>query len=278
MFFLQSPQQLKYMLLLIETRIGTARHAARHAKDEYSKAVIQRANSQRDVNDLLGRKSNWKDEDVSRFTALVRQDHLFEQEEARAKAAAEQTEGEVEREFTELMRVILNRYHEEQIWSDKIRSASTYGSLTVLGLNLVVFIMAILFVEPWKRRRLAQTFEKKVEEMSSQTLTAYDERTESIVEHMKKQDELIAQVIESLHAATQPPPPVELVIDPEELPLAVSLGEEGSISIPPTPENVEPAPPAPPISIWDTEIPLAVATSVTVSAIVGWVARSWYGR
>lgn len=63
------------------------------------------------------------------------------------------------------MRLILGRYHEEQIWSDKIRSASTYGQMTALGLNLFVFVLAIVLVEPWKRKRLTATFEKKVDEM-----------------------------------------------------------------------------------------------------------------
>ena len=74
----------------------------------------------------------------------------------------------MEREFSELMKVILNRYHEEQVWSDKIRSASTYGQLTVLGLNMLVFLLAIILVEPWKRKRLAQTFERKVDEMKAE--------------------------------------------------------------------------------------------------------------
>ena len=128
--------------------------------------MVQRSLSQREVNDLLQRKSNWSDADVGRFTTLVRQDHLLEQEEVRAKVAVDETENAVEREFSRLMRTILARYHEEQVWSDKIRSASTYGSLAALGLNMLVFVMAIVVVEPWKRRRLAQTFEKKIEELS----------------------------------------------------------------------------------------------------------------
>lgn len=118
------------------------------------------------MNDLLQRKSSWTDSDVGRFTSLVRQDHLYEQEEQRAKAAVEETEEAVEKEFSDLMRKILARYHEEQVWSDKIRSASTYGSLAALGLNMLIFIIAIVAVEPWKRRRLAQTFERKIEELS----------------------------------------------------------------------------------------------------------------
>ncbi|KAF9046477.1 Mdm33 family-domain-containing protein [Panaeolus papilionaceus] len=172
-------------------RINLARQAARQAKTAHEEAVLQRANSQREVNDLLQRKSTWSDSDVGRFTKLVRQDHLYEQEEQRAKQAVDDTEAAVDREFSLLMRTILARYHEEQVWSDKIRSASTYGSLAALALNMLVFIMAIIVVEPWKRRRLAQTFEAKLQELSAENQTRLDTSMQSINSIISGQEELI---------------------------------------------------------------------------------------
>ncbi|KIM43298.1 hypothetical protein M413DRAFT_34160, partial [Hebeloma cylindrosporum] len=172
-------------------RINVARQASRQAKAAYEEAVVQRSNSQREVNDLLQRKSTWVDNDVVRFTNLVRQDHLYEQEESRAKAAVNETEDAVEREFSQLMRKILARYHEEQVWSDKIRSASTYGSLAALGLNMLVFILAILVVEPWKRRRLAQTFERKIEELSSENDKRLDASMQAISQQIARQGALL---------------------------------------------------------------------------------------
>jgi sensitive to high expression protein 9 len=157
----------------------------------YERSVIQRSNSQREVNELLQRKSIWTDGDVGRFTTLVRQDHLYEQEEQRAKSAVDETEDAVEREFTHLMRIILARYHEEQVWSDKIRSASTYGQLTVLGLNLLVFILAIVVVEPWKRRNLAKTFENKVHELSMENAAKLDASMQEIGKQLARQEQLI---------------------------------------------------------------------------------------
>jgi len=174
-----------------EKCIIAARQAARQAKTAYEEAAIQRSNSQREVNDLLQRKSSWTDGDVGRFTTLVRQDHLYEQEELRAKTAVDESEDAVEREFSHLMRTILARYHEEQVWSDKIRSASTYGSLAALGLNMLVFIMAIIVVEPWKRRRLAQTFEKKIEEMSMENAARLETSMQTIEGHMARQGDLL---------------------------------------------------------------------------------------
>jgi len=183
-----------------KARIKATRQAAREAKTAHDDAVLQRSISQRQVNDLLQRKSSWNDSDVSNFTSLVRSDHSFEQEEARTKAHVTETEDAVDREFSQLMRVILARYHEEQVWSDKIRSASTYGSMAVLGVNLVVFIMAIIVVEPWKRKRLAQTFEKKVEEMGAETNALMNAGAARLEERLTGHEKLLTELITQVSA------------------------------------------------------------------------------
>ena len=165
--------------------------------------MIKRSNSQREVNELLQRKHTWTEGDVGKFTVLVREDHSYEQAEARAKEVAKAADGDVERELNELLRSILARYHEEQVWSDKIRGASTYGSMAALALNLLVFIMATLVVEPWKRRRLANTFEKKVEELSEET----KDLLEREIGHLEVR---LEAVISAIPPSPSQPPPVPL--------------------------------------------------------------------
>ena len=60
------------------------------------------------------------------------------------------------------MRSVMRRYHEEHLWSDRVRSISTYVSVGLGILNVMVFILALFFVEPFKRRRLAQTLETRL--------------------------------------------------------------------------------------------------------------------
>jgi sensitive to high expression protein 9 len=172
----------------------------------YEEAVQKRSDSQREVNSLLERKSMWSDTDVSRFTVLVRQDHGLEQKESQAKAAVAQTEDEVEREFSALMRTILARYHEEQIWSDKIRSVSTYGQLAVLAVNVIVFVVAIVLVEPWKRRRLTQAFERKVQEMEIANLDVVNKGMHALQSRLDKQEEMIIAQLAGTSSSTAPPP------------------------------------------------------------------------
>ena len=226
------------------------------------------------MNDLLQRKSHWTDEDVSRFTTLVREDHAREHDESRAKAAAAASEDAVEREFSELMRVILNRYHEEQVWSDKIRSASTYGQLAALALNLAVFVLAIVLVEPWKRRRLAQTFERKVEEMGARTERAFEEKTAELKGRMDEQAKVLAAVLETVHLASQ--------VDVSELAalqrgVGLELGEESdeARTAEPYPRGRR-IPGALPKPRTDEEFVLVVTASAAAAGLLGWLARSWW--
>lgn len=63
---------------MIERRLGEMRKEALRTKDAYTLAVEERARSQREVNDLLQRKSTWQSSDVLRcavhcdFQGLVR--------------------------------------------------------------------------------------------------------------------------------------------------------------------------------------------------------------
>ncbi|KAH9854763.1 Mdm33 family-domain-containing protein [Lenzites betulinus] len=258
-------ETLKRMVAHQEAKINEAREVAKQAKVAYDTAVRERAKSQREVNDLLQRKSHWTDEDVGRFTTLVREDHAREQDEARAKGAASAAEDAVEREFSELMRVILNRYHEEQAWSDKIRSASTYGSLAALALNMAVFVLAIVLVEPWKRRRLAQTFERKVEEMSAATADAFERRTGELAARLDEQGKLLGLVLETVHLSNR--------VSSAEL--AELNAVEGDL-------KPAPSPPAGSGRISTTMQPdrawlIAVPASAAAAALIGWLAGTWYG-
>lgn len=168
--------------------------------------MVRRSNSQREVNELLQRKHMWTDADAGKFTRLVLEDRSYEQAEARANEAAKVADSDVEGELNELLRSILARYHEEQVWSDKIRSASTYGSMAALALNLLVFIMATLIVEPWKRRRLAGTFEKKVEELSEETKDVLEEA----IRQLETRLDTVIAAIPPPEPPSSPSPPIEV--------------------------------------------------------------------
>lgn len=134
------------------------------AREAYSNAISQRSSSQREVNELLQRKHAWTPDDLERFTALYRSDHANEQSESSAQEGLVVAERQAEEATAKLSASILARYHEEQIWSDKIRRMSTWGTWGLMAVNVLLFFVFQIGVEPWRRKRLVKGFEDKVME------------------------------------------------------------------------------------------------------------------
>ena len=147
-----------------ESFVRASRLAVRKAKDDYSDAISQRSASQREVNELLQRKHAWSAADLERFTSLYRSDHTNEQAETAAQTALAEAERVADEAAAKLSKSILARYHEEQIWSDKIRRMSTWGTWGLMGVNVLLFLVFQIGVEPWRRKRLVKGFEEKVKE------------------------------------------------------------------------------------------------------------------
>ena len=116
------------------------------------------------MNELLQRKHAWTANDLERFTALYRSDHANEQAESAAHDDLLLVERRAEEAAARLSSSILARYHEEQIWSDKIRRMSTWGTWGLMGVNVLLFLVFQVAVEPWRRKRLVKGFEDKVME------------------------------------------------------------------------------------------------------------------
>ena len=158
-----SIEALKNTISTQEDLVMASRNAVKDARANYASAVATRSTTQREVNDLLHRKHAWTPQDLERFTSLYRSDHENEQSETAAQKEVSDAETRYEEASTKLARTILARYHEEQIWSDKIRQMSTWGTWGLMGLNVLLFVVFQIMIEPWRRRRLVKGFEEKVE-------------------------------------------------------------------------------------------------------------------
>jgi hypothetical protein len=155
-------EKLKKSIEEQEKLISQTREDVRRCKELYGAAISNRSASQREVNELLQRKHAWSPADLERFTELYRNDHANQHAEAESEANLNSAERVLEDAQLQMTRLISARYHEEQIWSDKIRRASTWGTWALMGFNIFLFIVVQLGLEPWKRRRLVGSFEEKV--------------------------------------------------------------------------------------------------------------------
>lgn len=159
-----TPSDANFFFFYLEERLRAARSNVRKAKDEYTSAINRRSTSQREVNELLQRKHAWSPTDLERFTLLYRNDHTNEVAETTTQERLSAAEREAEEAAASLSKSILSRYHEEQVWSDKIRRMSTWGTWGLMGVNVLLFLIFQIAVEPWRRRRLVKGFEDKVVE------------------------------------------------------------------------------------------------------------------
>lgn len=157
-------EALKTRIQALEQHVQDCQEAVRTARARYKATVAERAASQREVTALLARKDTWSPADLERFTSLYRSDHGNEQAVQEAAQKLADAEREAENSATKLSSAILSRYHEEQIWSDKIRRMSTWGTWGLMGVNILLFLIFQLGFEPYRRRRLVRGFEDKVKE------------------------------------------------------------------------------------------------------------------
>lgn len=159
-----SIESIKIKIEEQEASLQYWREEVRKAKEAYSKAIANRSASQREVNELLQRKHAWTPSDLERFTELYRSDHANQQAEIEAEKKLSEAERAADEAQAQLSTLISARYHEEQIWSDKIRRASTWGTWGLMGINICLFITVQLVIEPRKRARMVESFEKVLEE------------------------------------------------------------------------------------------------------------------
>lgn len=183
-----SIQHLRNSINQMENDLNSIKMKVKENKKLYNDAINERIQSQNEVNDLLQRKGTWSSEDLERFTRLYKEDTINSKKVEECKQRLNDIEMEEDKLSNELYKSILTRYHEEQIWSDKIRRTSTWGTFILMGINICLFLIFQLLLEPWKRRRLTRSFEDKVK-------IALDT-------YSKEQENLILMKIEEILSST----------------------------------------------------------------------------
>ena len=142
-----------------------ARHEALlTAKESLESARTAESLSRKEVVALLERRHSWSDTDLERYMSLIRSEHLNDQAVQSAKdavTAAEQSLDEARNKMEKMERM---QYHEEQIWSDTIRRNSTWVTFGLMGVNILLLLVTMGVVEPWRRKRMVREIKAAMEE------------------------------------------------------------------------------------------------------------------
>ncbi|OAQ68808.2 mitochondrial inner membrane protein [Pochonia chlamydosporia 170] len=181
----------------LEAQLAEAHATVRNVRQAYKTSNTKRATTQREVTTLLARKDTWSPADLERFTELYRTDHVLEGEVSSAQEALTEAEAEEQSLSQRLNAGILKRYHEEQIWSDRIRRASTWGTWGLMGMNFLLFVVLQFFAEPWRRRRLV----KGVVEEEKKVLEEVRGELEAVKMSLTKKEEAVPVPVQHSPAA-----------------------------------------------------------------------------
>lgn len=127
--------EAKAQVLEAEMELKQLREEQSELRKDYMKAVGRRAGSQQTVNKLLQRREDWSDADLNAYMELVKSEHVEARSEKEATERYESIGHRVNAAWDDVVRKTLERYHQEQIWSDRVRAGSTYGSMIIAGLN-----------------------------------------------------------------------------------------------------------------------------------------------
>lgn len=155
-------ERLRESVNLADNQFQQLRERLQDSRINFTKAIAERSICQKELNGLLQRKPSWLDTDLQRFTELYRTEMRLEATETSAKEVNERLEKEVDQAHHRLVGAMRERYQEEQLWSDKIRRASTFGTFGLMLINVVLFMGVQLVSEPRKRRQLVSQIENVV--------------------------------------------------------------------------------------------------------------------
>eukprot|EP00842_Homolaphlyctis_polyrhiza_P003509 jgi/Hompol1/4159/HPOL_003504-RA len=144
----------KQRVIAKDAALLVAREEARQAKASFEENILERRKVQKELNSLLQRKDSWLHTDIDRFTELYRQDLALEQVEQQAQNTFRSATEHCEALQSEYLSEIREQYFEEQLYSDKIRRASTWWTWALISSHFVLFIVVQLFVEPQKKDML----------------------------------------------------------------------------------------------------------------------------
>jgi sensitive to high expression protein 9 len=117
-------EERKEAVLLKDKQLDLVKNAFREAKSHYEALIEARRRMQKDLDALKDRKSTL--EDIHLLTDLYKKQLGLEVEEKDAKVKYKNATDDFERIQIEYMTEMRERYVEEQMYSDKIRRASTW--------------------------------------------------------------------------------------------------------------------------------------------------------
>lgn len=134
---------------------------ARTANATYPLAVKRHAACLREINDHQIRTRIRTSHDAEVLADLYKAETSAEEVVASTQNAAKDAEDAATEAGIVYRELIQKARHEEQLWRDKIQYWSTWGTLILVGSNLILWFV----MEPWRRRRIVREIRSDIREL-----------------------------------------------------------------------------------------------------------------
>ena len=157
-------EALRTEIRLQESLVKERHKALLAAKEALEVARNAESRSRKEVVSLLERRHSWSDTDLERYMSLIRSEHLNDQAVSSAKDLVSASEHCLDEARAKLEKMERMQYHEEQIWSDTIRRNSTWVTFGLMGVNILLLLVTMGVVEPWRRKRMVREIKSALEE------------------------------------------------------------------------------------------------------------------
>ena len=107
--------------------------------------------------------------------ALIRSEHSNELAVQAAKESLKEAERALEEARSKLEKRERAQYHEEQVWSDTIRRNSTWVTIGLMGVNILILLSSVIMIEPWRRKNMVKEMRTVLDQhIAQQRLGATD--------------------------------------------------------------------------------------------------------
>ena len=148
--------------------VANARSQARTLQDQYEDLQKEHMN-------LMMRRENWSESDITKFAEVTSNEVKVKRALDEARTSLQKSEEEQEVRQLEYMDAVRMRYHEEQIWQDKWRVISTYGTWILIGLNSIIFIGGQVFHQMREQARI-----ETLEDLLNEKLAEFSHKVDDL--------------------------------------------------------------------------------------------------
>lgn len=154
---------LKEKITDLESKISNVTKSYKSTKNDYTNLIDERNSNSKRINELLIRKNNWSNEDLQRFTDLYTNEHKLDQKVVQLTNTVKQLEDDLENLQDLLIKEISKKNNEEYLWNIKMRILSSWVTVGLMILNILILIFTHWILEPLKIKRTLNEFDNQFE-------------------------------------------------------------------------------------------------------------------